>query len=243
MLGAAFAAVLLVTSAAAQDSREGELDKSPPKGMAAEEVIRRFTAKEKEAKQAREHYTFRREIKVHTVVAEKVTGEFRQVADIHYEGGRPVKTIVFGPQPNIQLSKEDLEDLETRESFTISTDELKEYKIVYVGQQHLDELHCYVFDVAPKVIEKDKRYFQGRIWVDDRDLQIVRNRGKSVPDIRIEKKKSLLENLFPEFTTWREQVDGKYWFPTFSSADDVLAFKRGDVRIKELLKFTDYKKQ
>jgi hypothetical protein len=101
-------------------------------------------------------------------------------------------------------------------------------------------LHCYVFDVAPKRIEKGKRYFQGRIWVDDQDFQIVKNTGKSVPDIKIMKKKRLEENLFPSFTTWREQIDGKYWFPTFSSADDTLHFNRSDVRIKQILKFTNY---
>jgi len=54
------------------------------------------------------------------------------------------------------------------------------------------------------------------------------------------KKKRLEENLFPRFTTWREQTDGKYWFPTFSSADDTLHFNRSDVRIKQNLKFTNY---
>jgi hypothetical protein len=153
-----------------------------------------------------------------------------------------VKTAVFSPQPSITLSPEDTEDLETRASFTISTDELPQYNLTYVGQQKLDELHCYVFDVAPKVMEKGKRYFQGRFWIDDQDLQIVKNRGKSVPDIKIVKKKKLEENLFPEFTTWREQIDGKYWFPTYSSADDVLHFNNSDVRMKQLLKFTDYKR-
>jgi hypothetical protein len=112
-----------------------------------------------------------------------------------------------------------------------------------MGQQKLDELYCYVFDIAPKQMVKGKRYFQGRLWVDDQDFQIVKNKGKSVPDIRVvKKKKRVEENLFPQFTTWREQI-GTLWFPTFSSADDTLAFRTGDVRIKQVLKFTDYKKK
>ena len=99
-----------------------------------------------------------------------------------------------------------------------------------------------MFDIAPKQMEKGKRYFQGRLWVDDQDFQIVKNKGKSVPDIRIVKKKKVQENLFPQFATWREQI-GKYWFPTFSSADGTLAFRTGDVRIKQVLKFTDYQKK
>jgi hypothetical protein len=223
-------------------AQEGELDKSPPKSMSAEEVIRRFTAKEKEWKQVREQYTFRQSVKIEALDGDTVTGEYRQVSDISYRDGKRVKQVVLSPQPSIQMSREDIDDVETRSSFTISQDELPEYDVVYAGQQKLDELHCYAFDVAPKRIEKEKRYFQGRIWVDDQDFQIVKNRGKSVPDIRIVKKKKVEENLFPQFTTWRELIDGKYWFPTFSSADDTLHFTNSDVRIKQVLKFTNYKR-
>jgi hypothetical protein len=168
-------------------------------------------------------------------------GEYRQVADISYRQGQRVKNVVLAPQASTNLSKEDIEDLETRPSFTISSDELPEYDVVYSGQQKVDELRCYVFDVKPKRMEKAKRYFEGRIWVDDQDFQIVKNRGKSVPDIKIVKKKKVVEeNLFPMFTTYREQIGGKYWFPTFSSADDTLHFQTNDVRIKEVLKFTNY---
>jgi hypothetical protein len=223
-------------------AQEGELDKSPPKGFTPEQIIRRFTANEKDWKRVREQYTFRQEIKIEALDGDSVTGDYRQVADIGYAQGKRVKTAVFSPQPSITLSPEDTEDLETRSSFTISTDELPQYNVTYVGQQKLDELHCYVFDIAPKVMEKGRRYFEGRLWIDDQDLQIVKNRGKSVPEIKIIKKKKLEENLFPEFTTWREQIDGKYWFPTYSSADDVLHFNKSDVRMKQLLKFTDYKR-
>jgi hypothetical protein len=223
-------------------AQEGELDKSAPKGMTSEQVIQRFTAKEKEWKTAREQYTFRQTLKQQALDGENELGEYRQVADIRYHNGKRIKQIVFSPQSGIQMSKEDLDDLETRSSFTISQDELPEYAVLYVGQQKMDELRCYVFDVAPKRIEKDKRYFQGRIWVDDQDFQIVKIAGKSVPDIKIMKKKRLEENLFPSFTTWREQIDGKYWFPTFSSADDTLHFNRSDIRIKQTLKFTNYQR-
>jgi len=238
---------LLASSAFGQrketDNSDSEIDKSPPKGMSVEEAIRRFTTKEKEWKQVREQYVFQQSIKVEQLNGNDVVGEYRQVAEISYQGGRPVKSVLLGPQPSLQMSPEDFQDLESRATFTISTDELPEYNVKYVGQERVDELHCYVFDVAPKQMEKDKRYFQGRIWVDDQDLQIVKNAGKSVPDIKIMKKKKLQENLFPQFTTWRQQIDGKYWFPTFSSADDTLHFNMGDVRLKEVVKLTNYKKR
>src|SRR2546430_6311655 len=223
-------------------AQDGELDKALPKGMTAEQVIQRFTAKEKEWKNVREQYTFRQTLKQQALDGETELGEYRQVADISYRDGKRVKQVVFSPLASISMSKEDIDDLESRSSFTISQDELSEYALLYIGQQKMDELHCYVFDVAPKRIEKDKRYFQGRIWVDDQDFQIVKTTGKSVPDIKIMKKKKLEENLFPRFTTWREQIDGKYWFPTFSSADDTLHFNRNDIRIKQTLKFTNYQR-
>src|SRR5207302_2188595 len=142
----------------------------------------------------------------------------------------------------IAMSPEDIDDIRHRLPFVLTAEEIPEYDILYVGQQQEDELHCYVFDIAPKRIEGKKRYFQGRIWVDDQDFQIVKTTGKSVPDIKIMKKKKLEENLFPRFTTWREQIDGKYWFPTFSSADDTLHFNRNDIRIKQTLKFTNYQR-
>jgi len=223
-------------------AQEGELDKSPPKNMTSDEVIRRFTANEKEWKRVREQYSFRQSVTVKALNGNEEIGEYRRVVDVHYASGQRIKSTVFAPQTSIDMSKEDLDDLETRSSFTISQDEVPEYNIAYAGQQNMDELHCYVFEVTPKQIVKGKRYFQGTIWVDDRDFQIVKNRGKSVPDIRNVKKKKLQENLFPQFTTWRQQIDGKYWFPTFSSADDSLHFNNNDLRIKQVLKFSDYKR-
>jgi len=237
-----FALLALAWASVPALGQEGELDKSPPKALTPDEIIQKFTANEKQWKNVREQYTFHQEIKVQTLNGNDVIGDYRQVAEISYKDGKRTKSILLAPQSSLTLSPEDVEDLESRSSFTISTDELPIYNVTYVGRQKLDELHCYAFDVAPKQMEKGKRYFQGRIWVDDRDLQIVKDTGKSVPDIRIVKKKKAEENLFPKFSTWRQQIDGKYWFPVFSSADDVLHFSTGEVRLKQLVKLTDYKK-
>jgi len=130
----------------------------------------------------------------------------------------------------------------------LTTVDLPEYNILYVGQQQEDELQCYVFDIAPKKIEGKKRYFQGRVWVDDHDFQIVKTYGKTVPDLCNNrncadvKKRGDEENLFPKFTTWRQQIDGQYWFPVYTKADDELHFKTEDVHIREIVKYQDYKR-
>jgi hypothetical protein len=140
------------------------------------------------------------------------------------------------------MSPEDIDDIRHKLPFVLTSEDVGEYDVLYVGQQQQDELHCYVFDIAPKKIEGKKRYFQGRIWVDDKDFQIVKTYGKTVPETRVKKNGKGNENLFPKFTTWREQIDGKYWFPTYTKADDILHFHTGDIHIREVVKYTDYQR-
>jgi outer membrane lipoprotein-sorting protein len=222
---------------------EGPLDTAQPKGVTSDEIIKQFAAKEKEFQQALDQYAYRQSVKVQTLDGDTVDGEYQQVFDISFDNsGHKVKNVVFAPQATLErimMTEQDLDDIENRLPFVLTSDQIPEYDILYVGQQQEDELHCYVFDIAPKKIEGKKRYFQGRIWVDDHDFQIVKTYGKTVPDIR---KKKDNENLFPKFTTYREQVDGKYWFPTYTRADDTLHFSGNDVKIREIVKYENYQK-
>ena len=233
----------LVASAAAQRG-EGELDSSPPKGITEQEIIQKFAAKEKEFKIARENYAYRQSLTVQTLDGDAVNGEFKEVEDVLFDDkGKRIEHVVFAPQSSlvgITMTKEDYDDIRNRMPFVLTSDEIPEYQILYVGKQRIDEIGTYVFDVAPKQIEKNKRYFQGRIWVDDQDFQIVKTYGKNVPDLGVKKRGQ--ENLFPNFTTWRDQVDGKYWFPVYTKVDDVLHFSTGDIHIKQIVKYTDYKR-
>ncbi len=236
---------LLIQQAAAQ---EGPLENTPPKDIATDEIIRRFAAKEKEFKQARDQYTFRQEVRVMTLDGDTVTGEYREVFDVLFDDkGRRIENVVFAPQSTLEqgglsMDQGDFEDIRRRLPFVMTSDEIGEYNVLYAGQQMEDELHCYVFDLAPKTIEPKKRYFQGRIWVDDHDFQIVKTYGQGVPEIRDTKKKGKEEHLYPKFTTWRQQIDGQFWFPTFTRADDTLHFQANDVHIREIVKYEDYKR-
>ena len=227
-------------------AQEGPLDKAQPAGTTPDAIIQRFASKEKEFKEARDQYTYRQSVKVQTVDGDTVDGEYQQVFDVTFDDqGHKIKNVVFAPQSTLErimMSEQDVDDIENRLPFVLTSDEIGEYNILYVGQQQEDELHCYAFDIAPKEIVGKKRYFQGRIWVDDHDFQIVKTYGKTVPDIGVGKKKRGDENLFPNFTTWRQQIDGKYWFPTYTKADDELHFSTGDVHIREIVKYEDYKK-
>lgn len=235
--------VLALPTLNAQERGEGALVKDEPKGITVDEVIQKFAAKEKEFKLAREKYTYRQTIKVQTLDGDTPDGEYQIVFDVLFDNkGKRIENVIFAPQASlqrIQLTPQDEYDFRNQLPFVLTSDDLPEYSVLYVGQQRQDELNTFVFDIAPKQIEKDKRYFQGRIWVDDHDFQIVKTRGKTVPDIR---KKKGEENLFPAFTTYREQVDGRYWFPTYTRADDTLKFSGGDVRVREIIKYTNYKR-
>jgi len=226
-------------------SQEGPLSNDPPKGITPDQIIQKFAAKEKIFKEARDNYTFRQDVKVDTLDGDTVTGEYREVFDVTYDNqGHHLENVVFAPQNTLQdilMTPEDLQDIRHTMPFVLTSDEIGDYDILYVGQQQEDELHCYVFDIAPKKIEPKRRYFQGRIWVDDQDLQIVKTFGKPVPETH----KKNNENLFPKFTTWREQVDGEYWFPAYTLADDTLHFRKGgyqDVHVRDVIKYTDYKR-
>jgi uncharacterized protein with von Willebrand factor type A (vWA) domain len=153
---------------------EGALDTAQPKGITVDEIIQRFAAKEKQFKEAREQYTYRQDVKVKTP---DDGGEYHEVFDVTFDDqGKKSKNVVFAPQTTLErimMTQEDIDDIENRLPFVLTSDEIGEYSILYVGQQQEDELHCYVFDIAPKQIEGKKRYFQGRIWVDDRDFQFL----------------------------------------------------------------------
>jgi hypothetical protein len=237
---------LLASSLAAVLARaqEGPLENTAPTGTTPEDIIKRFAAKETEFAKARDQYTYRQDVKVQTVDGDTVDGEYHEVFDVMFDGkGHRIENVVFAPQSSLTkifMSQEDFEDIRHRLPFVLTTEDLPGYNILYVGLQKEDELECYVFDIAPKKIEGKKRYFQGRVWVDNHDFQIVKTYGKTVPDIR--QKHGDQENLFPKFTTWRQQIDGQYWFPVYTKADDELHFKIEDVHIKEVVKYEDYRR-
>ncbi len=237
--------LLAFSCAAFAQEGEGPLMNDPPKGISVDELIQRFAAKEKEFKQARDSYTYTQDVTVKADCASQGPGSYHEVFDVTFDDrGKRLENVKFAPQSDlqcVQITKEDLDDIRNKLPFVLTSDEIKDYRITYVGQQQEDELHCYVFDIAPVAILPGRRYFDGRIWVDDHDFQIVKSHGKTVPDIRPHGKRGQ-ENLFPAFTTWREQIDGRYWFPTYTRADDILRFSTGEVQITEIVKYTNYKR-
>jgi hypothetical protein len=226
----------------AQSDPQGtpSLQEQPP--IPVEDIIRRFAQREKEFRIARANYVYRQDVKVQELNAnDRVLGEYHVVSDITFDAsGKRTERIVFAPQNTLQrigITPQDLQDIRDIQPFVLTSDDIGKYKLTYAGKETIDEIDCYAFDVEPKTLAKGERYFQGRIWVDAQDLQIVKTYGKAVPDIR-EKGN---ENLFPRFETYREQID-EYWFPTYTRAVDTLKFSSGSQRIRQIIKYEKYKK-
>ncbi len=227
------------------EAGNGELDSAPPKTMSSQDVIQKFGVAEATIKEARLHYTYKQDVLMQTLVGTTVTGEFHEVTNVSYDAkGRRQEQVTFAAQPSlrgIQLTQEDMDDIRSIMPLVLATDDLALYNLTYSGQQHVDDLDTYVFHAEPKKIEKDRRYFQGRIWVDARDFQIVKVCGKSGPE-KVQVKKHERPELHPMFVTYRQQVDGRYWFPAYTRSDDTLQFRSGGVHIREIIKYTSYKR-
>lgn len=215
--------------------------KADPSPADIQDIVKKFTQKETDFANARDSYTFRQTSKI--VETDPAGGSYEMVEEVGFDDrGRRTSHVTHAPVTSLQnilMTQEDEQDLRNVMPFVMTNDTLPEYEVNYVGREKVDEISCYVFSVKPKVLTKDrKRYFDGQIWVDDQDLQIVKTFGRSAGYLRRNE-----DQQFPKFETYREQIDGKFWFPVYTHADDTLNFKDGQSqRIKVIVKYDHYKK-
>jgi len=242
---------LAVPLAASAQAGFGKLDPAPP-SLAVDAIVKKFGEREAEFAQAREDYIFRQTVKVDCLDddTKKIIGEYQQVTDVTFNSdGRRAEHVVFAPpntldNANILMSPADFDEIEHRLPFILTTTDLPRYDVTYVGRQKVDDLDTYVFDAAPKRLEKNQHYFKGRVWVDQQDFEIVLVNGTTVP----QDTRPGHEDLQPPFTTYYEQVDGKNWFPTYTKAEGILHFAAqqgalaNDVHMRSTVKYTDYKR-
>jgi hypothetical protein len=232
------AVTMLATVAAAAGVLFAADDLTPAQ---IDDVIQKFAAKEAAFSRARENYTYHQTARIQTLDGGgNQTGRWETVSDIIFSGeGKRTEKVVRAPVSTLQeitLTPQDMQDLKDVQPFVLTTGELPKYFIRYLGKETLDEIPCYAFAVKPKKLEQGLRYFQGIVWVDDRDLQIVKSYGRGVGLLKKNE-----DNQFPKFETYREQIDGKYWFPTYTIANDTLHFRDNDVRIRQTVRYEDYK--
>jgi len=214
-----------------------------PPAIPVEQIIQKFTQHEEEFRKERDNFTYTQVFVFQEIDEDgRPDGEYRLTSDILFTpAGKRYEKVVDAPSPTlsrITMSQQDFDDIEKVWPLVLTPDELPKYDVKYVGREQVDEVGTYVFDIAPKKLEKSQRYLQGRIWVEDMDLQIVKTRGKATGLL---KKKE--DQAFPTFETFRENIEGHYWFPTYTRADDILRFKSGqDVHIRLSVRYQNYKR-
>jgi hypothetical protein len=257
---ALFLAVCLgasLLSASAQDKNKSDVKlqtntQVSNKSFTPDEVVRQFTNKESELREVWKEYSYVQESRLQVLgPANTVSGEFYQVSEFVFnDAGKRIERIVRAPlstldQAGLRMTQEDKNAFINLQPFALSAEDLPNYNVNFVGKEKVDELSTYVFDVTPKVMSNTReleklrkqkiegKYFLGRIWVDDQDLQIVKTQGKIVPEF---------EQRFPKFETYRENIDGQYWLPTYTYGDDTLEFDRFRVHVRMVIKYKNYRR-
>jgi TonB-like protein len=227
--------VLLLSAFSVMAQTNGAMDPAE-----AGRIIRAFTVKEAEFRRALDSYSFKRDALIQSIgMGGQVIGEYHRVSQLTFDDqGNRYEKISFFPMSTMpEITSEDIEDLGGVEPFALDPSKIDRYTIRYAGKEKIDELNLYIFDVSPKVMPDPKkikeRLFSGRIWVDDQDLQIVKTKGKGVPETK--------NNKFPTVETYREHIDGRYWFPTYSYADEELIFDNGgSIHVRMKVRYTDF---
>ncbi|NOT63166.1 MAG: hypothetical protein HOP19_23400 [Acidobacteria bacterium] len=222
------------------------------KEMTPPEIIKEFTTRESELLEMFKEYSYKQESRLQVLGPAKiVSGEYYQLSEFVFnDAGKRIERILRAPQPTLDragltMTMEDKNAFVNLQPFALTATELPNYNLSYVGKEKIDDLNTYVFDVNPKVMTdpralnklKDQKiegkYFQGRIWVDDQDLQVVKVAGKTVPEFK---------QRFPKFETYRENIDGRYWFPTYTFGEDTLVFDDGPaIKVRLVVKYKDYR--
>jgi hypothetical protein len=213
-------------------------DKPDPSEAEIQQIIKTFAANESAFAKARANYTYRRSASLRETAAGG--GRWEEVVDIVFTAeGRPQERVVNAPPQNLKfviMTPQDLQDLRDVLPFVLTTEQIDQYHVRYLGRETVDEIETFVFAVKPKTREKNKRYFAGVVWVDDKDLQVVKSYGRGVG---LERKHGSED--YAKFETFRQQVDGKYWFPTYTYANQPLFFESGEVPIRMAVKYENYK--
>ena len=199
--------------------------------------------RESETAQAQANYTYRQTVDLNEIDNRGVqAGSYREVRDVIFSPTQERTEQMLGKPfeglKHLKLTDEDFRDIREVQPFLLTKDQAFLYETRFRGEETMDGVDCYVIQLRPRQILQGQRLFDGMIWVDKKDYSIVRSEGQAVPQIRTTK----YENLFPHFTTLRRRVEGGFWFPVMTYADDTLYFSGGPQRIRLVIRYSDYKK-
>ena len=222
-------ALLALSAARAQDP--------PP------DLIREVAVKTAAFRAARDNYTYRQTVLFQELDPRGIeVGRYREVRDIIFNPQKErIEVFVGRPQlalHRLRLTEEDFRDIREVNPFIVTREDLIHYTVRYAGREPMDQQDCWVYEIKPRQVLEGLRLFEGRIWISARDRQIVRAEGQPIPQIYSSKG----DNLFPHFTTLYRAIDGQYWFPIRTFADDTLPFRSGPQRVRITVQYDAYKR-
>jgi len=214
-----------------------------PPSLPPEEIIRRFSAKEDQFIAARPNYGYRKTIRIDEFGEDgKPAGQFLLVTETtRGANGQVISKVVQKPQSTLHyfnLETEDVKELDRIPAFPLTSSQLAKYDLKYIGEEQVDEVDCYIFKVKPKVLDRTHAYLDGLVWVDTKYVEVVKTYGRWVNELGEVRSATL---PFTLFETYRENVDGKYWFPNYERSDDTLHLKDLSVPVRLVIKWTDFK--
>ncbi|MCI0488694.1 MAG: hypothetical protein L0229_19060 [Blastocatellia bacterium] len=242
--------VLVIASAGATNFssltvREGFMPVGPfRQNPSPQEILASAAEKGKQILAVLQSYSYYAELTLQTVSqADVITGKYYRFSRVYYDSNGTRQEKVFEDKSTLPkevfIGTNAINNMTSVYRFIVTPESFSEYEFNYVGRERIDELNTYVFDVKPVVKlpnpEKSRdRYLKGRIWIDDRDMQVVKVAGEAVPEQSAHKT--------PRFESYFENYD-KYWFPAYMSADDEIRVGRRRTRVVVELRFTRYKKE
>lgn len=212
-----------------------------PPPIPVQEIIQKFAAAEDAARKIYDTYDFRQTVRIEEIGGDG--GKFT-VSGLEYTrpDGKRLWRVEKPPVTTLKSESYTLEDVNTMVSiplFFLTSDQIANYDFVYAGQQPLDQLNTYVFQVKPKVLSRRQLFFQGVINVDDHDLAIVETYGKFISELA----DAGIKLPFSLFEVYRENFQGKYWLPTYVSSDDYINDPNGGdpLHLRMVVRSTDFK--
>ncbi|MGB7433897.1 MAG: hypothetical protein WBQ61_21810 [Candidatus Acidiferrum sp.] len=222
---------------------EGVPEPAAPPSLPPAQIIQAFSKKEETYQTARPQFSYRKTIHIQEFGPDgHPAGEYLATYDaVRAPDGRIYEKGVSAPQSSLEylsFEPEDAQVLTRVPAFPVTASQLSKYDVKYLNTEKIDEIDCYIFQVSPRTLERQHPLFDGIIWVDQKYLEVVKTYGKWVTDLGAVQTPTL---PFDMFETYRENVDGKYWFPDYSRADGTYKMKDREIPIRVIVKWTDFK--
>jgi hypothetical protein len=206
-------------------------------------LARLIAHRETETETERNQYTYRQTLTIEELDGHGAArGDYREVRDVIFSPTHERSEDFIGKPENrlqsLRLTPEDFSDIREIQPLVLTEERLWNYETKFRGEETMDGVECWVLEVGPRQILEGQRFFEGLIWADKKEYNIVRMQGRAVPQIRTMES----ENLFPRFTTVRQPIDGKHWFPVYTYSDDTLEFRSGPLRQRLKIEYSNYKR-